>query len=103
MEQVLEQFVEEWRGGDRERAKALARDYVEAHREGLAKVLEPLSLDDIVQLIDSYRAVGQWKDVVIADMWLIANYEPQTINGSVRLGGGIVEAVTKAMNSGEPL
>lgn len=101
----LEAFVEEWARGDRSKAREMARAYVNAHREGLAPVLERLSLVDIVKLIDGYREYGQWDNVAVAEMWLLVNYEPQKINGAVSIGGGqaLIEAVADAMNRGEAL
>ena len=79
-------FDKLWKEGNRDEAKDVARRYINDHRHQLAPILESMSLEDIVQMIDSYRAAGKEEDRIIADMWLITQYEPRRIQGAVHLG-----------------
>lgn len=102
MDPVLEEFVAKWASGkdNREAAKAVAVAYIEANRAALASVLEPMSLEDIVRLIDAYREVGgREADIAIAECWLLTEYEPQHISGEIQFG--IADAVVDAINRGE--
>ena len=85
----LDAFIREWNSGPRDRitAKAIARAYVEKYRANLAPVLEQYSREDLVGLVTEYRASGRESDRVIADMWLLTQYEPQDIRSVFNLGG----------------
>jgi hypothetical protein len=83
VEPELVQFDHEWKHGDRGVARGLARAYIGRRRSELAPALEPYSLEDLVQLIDAYRAAGREDDRIIADMWLLTNYDPQRITGTI--------------------
>ncbi len=84
----LQRFDREWRTGNRDRARQMARNYVASHREEIAPVLQPLTLAEIVVLVGEYRARGLETDRIIADMWLLTEYPPQHITGTVSLGAG---------------
>lgn len=104
MDPILEEFQAKWvlgKGPSRDEAKRIAIGYTEAHKAALAPVLEPLSLEDIVHLIDAYREVGgREEDIAIAECWLLSEYEPQNISGAIQLGG-LAEAAIEAINRGE--
>lgn len=87
MDRDIQGFVDEWRHGDRSLAKAMAKEYVEAHRAQIAPLLEPRIREEIVAMIDGARLEGRDADVAIAEMWLLTEYEPQRISGSLNLGG----------------
>lgn len=94
-------FDREWREGDRERATEMAREYIDEHREALAPLLEPMSLEDVVSLIDQYRKVGREEDRIVADMWLLVNYPPQNISGTFHLGGKPAVDAAEAIIAGD--
>lgn len=85
LNQDLVRFDWEWKNGDREVARSLAKEYVEAHYHEL-KILENWTLEDIVKAIDLFREQGREEDRIAADAWLLAKYEPQKINGEIRIG-----------------
>lgn len=104
MNQDLERFEHEWHHGDRGLARDLAKEYVAAH-PAVVESLAAYTLEDIVRLIDQYRELGRESDRIVADMYLLATYPPQMVAGAVAIGGGsaLVEAVNKALVSGDPL
>ena len=92
-------FVDEWKSGDRTKARELAREYVDKHSARLAPLLEPLHRDDIVKLIDAYREHERHVDVAVAEMWLLTKYDPQKISGVLGVGGGpAVRAVEELLH-----
>ncbi len=79
-------FDKEWRTGDREKAKLLARAYVADNRERLASSLASLARGELVALVSEYRKAGKDTERIIVDMWLISEYEPQKITGKINIG-----------------
>jgi len=94
MEHEIAAFEREWRTGDRAKAKQMARAYVETHRPALTRQLASYTREDLVGLIEQYRATGCAEDRIIADMWLLSEYDPQQISGDLNLG-----AVAAAMQA----
>ena len=82
---MIEAFDKEWRHGDRNKAKGMAVAYVNAHREELARALGRLSLVELVHLVSDLRSQGKDRARVIVDMWLLNEFEPQKIGGSVNV------------------
>lgn len=94
MEQALSDFNEEWRSGDRAKARTMAEEYVAANREALdatirdavreyreAHLDDPVTLEDMVRLVSAYRAQGDETSRTLVDMALLAKFEPQVITG----------------------
>lgn len=97
----LARFVAEWKSGRRDEARAIARAYIDAHRAELAPQLEPYSLDDLVRLVSAYRQAGREEDRIVADMWLLTEYEPQRITGTIHMGGSAaIEAAEAIIREG---
>lgn len=88
---ALAMFEHEWMRGDRDLARQMADEYIGRHYEQIAPFLEPLTIPELVDLIDRYRDEGVERegDRIIADMWLLSRYEPQRIVGAfdIRLPG----------------
>ena len=87
MEAQVVAFDRAWCTGYREDARALAIDYVATHRAQLEKTLGGKTLEDLVKLVDGYRAAGRENERAIVDMWLLVEYQPQRIVGELRMGG----------------
>lgn len=85
-EATPEKFVKAWENREtRDTARAIADEYIAAHPE-MADRFGGLDLKQLVDEVSFYRSVGREKDRILADMWLLSNYEPQRIGG-----GGTVE------------
>ena len=98
MNAAIEAFDNEWKTGDRAKAKEMAREYVEANRDNLmaniqaavrtvreARLDDSPSIVDLVDLVSAYRAAGFEEDRILVDMVLLADYQPQRITGAVTL------------------
>lgn len=83
----LVKFNELWATKQRMAAKSLAIDYVLDNKQ-LFQRFESLTLEQLVEFIDSVRAVGNVQEQTLADMWLLTQYEPQNIVGTVNIGTG---------------
>lgn len=105
MSEELQAFEHEWRNGDRDVARGMARAYVAANRERLSPELSRYDLPGLVRLVEAYRDAGREDDRIITDMWLLSEYEPQRVVGAISIGGAaaIVDAVVTAMNRGESI
>lgn len=101
---ALLQFDYEWREGDRDKAREIAKDYINANRLRLTKVFSGYTLEDLVREVDALRAAGRHSDRIIVDMWLLAEYQPQDISGELRIGRTelIVAAAEAIMRGEEP-
>lgn len=86
MEREIAAFESEWRTGDRAKAKQMARAYVTRHRPALIQQLASCTREDLVELIEQYRAAGRAEDRIVADIWLLSEYDPQQISGDLNLG-----------------
>ena len=73
-------FDEEWRVGDREKAREMAREFI-AGAPDVRAALERYTRDELVHLVEEYRRVNSWADEKIVEMWLLSEYEPQHITG----------------------
>lgn len=82
----VEEFEHEWREGDREVARTMARDYF-ADKAELVKILKPKTLEQLVAMVDAYRAAGDEENRIITDMWLLSEFSPQIIGGQLSVGG----------------
>ena len=86
MNREVELFEEEWQHGDRAVAKQMAKDYVEKNRAELEPILSRFTLEGLVDLVTAYRNAGRHEDRIITDMWLLSEYKPQNITGSLQVG-----------------
>jgi len=111
----LEAFSNEWKTGDRTKAKEMAREYVDAHRQQLAlgiiaavkelrkaRLDDPPSLADLVDVVSVYRATGREDDRIAVDMWLLSEVPQQHITGSIAIKADspFLEAVTNHLKGG---
>jgi hypothetical protein len=92
----VERFENEWHHGDRTVAKQMAKDYVVAHREELEPILSRFTLEGLVDLVTAYRNAGREEDRIITDMWLLSEYKPQNITGSIQMGAVQMEQIVQA-------
>lgn len=101
---VLLQFDYEWREGDRDKARDIAKEYINANRQRLTRVFGSYTLEDLVREVDALREAGRHSDRIIVDMWLLAEYQPQDISGELRIGRTelIVAAAEAIMRGEEP-
>lgn len=83
---AIEEFVHEWRNGDRVKAREMARAYVHANRNALAHY-QRMTRDELVQRCTDLRASGDVREIPVIEMWLLSEYEPQRISGRIRPGG----------------
>lgn len=81
MDMILARFEHEWTRGDRDVARSIAHDYIKSAHPRLRELLRQYSLEGIVRLVDAYRIAGKDEDRIIAEMWLLVEYPPQTITG----------------------
>ena len=91
-----EEFQQEWVSGDREKARAMASEYVSAH----ALELEPwrsASIEETVALVTHFRNAGEEQSRIIADMALLAWHAPQQITGTALIGGAAAVAMAEAI------
>ena len=86
MKQALAEFHRTWKSGDHEGARVQARAYVARHRAELEPILAPLTLVELVDLVVAYRNAGREEDRIVTDMWLLSEYAPQNITGSLIIG-----------------
>jgi hypothetical protein len=85
MEPELQAFVDAWANREtRDQAVALAEAYVLAHPE-LEHRFGHLSLEEMVGEVSHYRSAGRTADMVKAEMWLKAYFEPQHIGGTGKM------------------
>lgn len=113
MQAEIDAFNHEWRHGDRKRAKALATEYVAAHREEIMPALRAAvrtyreahldddpSITDLVGLVDAFRASGDEASRTLIDMLLQADYQPQVITGAGSLTARFRPIVEEAAANG---
>lgn len=79
----LARFEAEWHRGDRNRARQLAVEYIDAYEAALAPLLAEYDLPGLVRLVETYRASGQENNRVLTEMWILARCEPQRIVGQL--------------------
>lgn len=87
MDPVVKRFDEEWRYGDRDLAKKLAKEFIKARHAALAPALANLTVFDLVELIEFYRSEGDEENRIIADMWLLAA-SPRAVDGPIKITEG---------------
>lgn len=83
MNPELQAFKDEWEAGNRWNAVQKAHAYVELHRGEIAPHLERYTREELVDLVSAYRNAGREEDRIVADMWLLTEYDPQRISGIV--------------------
>ena len=65
-------FEHEWREGDRDEARRIAKDYIERHADEV-KILGYMSQEGIVKLVEDYKAAGDLVNELVAKMWIVAH------------------------------
>lgn len=101
-DEALLQFDYEWREGDRTKAKQIAKDYINSRRVELTAIFSKYSLEDLVRECEALRIAGRISDRIIVDMWLMSEYEPQNITGTLTIGSADVAiAAAEAILRGE--
>ena len=103
-------FQFEWERGSRERAREVAVEFCGLIPAELRAYLERYSREGLVTLIDGYRdamardpgnAFEYEESRVVADMWLLANYDPQNIVGEIGINmGDVLRAASDAIERG---
>lgn len=68
----LARFDWEWRNGERKRAIGLAREYIARNFADVSQHLAGKTRDELVAMVDAYRADGRAEDVIVIDMWIHA-------------------------------
>lgn len=86
-------FDNEWKNGDRVAAKAMAKEYVAAHKGELEPILSKFTVEGLVDLVTAYRNAGREEDRIVTDMWLLSEYEPQNISGRLLVGTEQMEQI----------
>lgn len=76
----------EWKTGDRAVARAMAMAYSGAHPEMRAKY-GGLDIPQLVALVDQARERGDEDERISLDVWLLAEFQPQVIGGSIDISG----------------
>jgi len=81
---MYDDFDREWKEGDRAKAKAIAQKYVNTDPafSMLTSMLEGLTIEELVALIDRKRTASDEDGRRRVDMYLLVNREPQRIVGS---------------------
>lgn len=101
---VIRQHLQLWaRLPTREQATDLAKQFVQDHSGDLF-VFNRYTLAEMVNLVESYRAAGRRRESVLANMWILANYEPQDIVGTFDLQGiyvSMAKQIVKAKSEGQ--
>lgn len=78
----LEAFENEWRNGDRAKAKEMAKRLTHADGGAILAKYQALSLEQCVALIDQARERGDEEQRIEIDAYLLSEHEPQQIGGS---------------------
>ena len=86
MKQAIAVFEKEWREGDRSMAKEMAKAYVADNRTTMGAAFDGLTRDDLVALVTQYRDDGTDEKRLLVDMWLLSEFAPQQITGSIQIG-----------------
>lgn len=87
MKKALEAFELEWRTGDREKAKQMAIDVVNANRAAFEKEFAGLDIPQLVTLLDIARLRGDAFQRNKIDAWLLTEFKPQKIGGTANING----------------
>lgn len=104
MDSDLVLFDYEWREGDRVKAKEIAIAYVNRRRDELARIFGNYSRDDLVGQVEALRNEKRHADRIIVDMWLLSEYEPQQIIGTLNINGKqLADALGEAFERGEKI
>lgn len=69
-------------GGRDEKARDLAREYVESNRDKFIDI-ENMTLDECVAAVDALRAAGLETQQWLVETWLLATVPKQYIGGSI--------------------
>ena len=78
MDKDLDAYDREWREGDRKQAVVMAEAYVSAHPEEFA-LFPNLTIPALVSMVDAFREVDDFENVLRVEVWLKAEFEPQVI------------------------
>lgn len=87
MDEALIAFDREWKTGDRAVAKTMAKQYVQLNASTLIPRFGAFDIPALVNLVGHYRSQGDEANRILVDMWLLSEFEPQHIGGTIRVGG----------------
>lgn len=90
------EFDQEWQSGDRDRAREMAREYVQAHASMLGPMLTA-TIEELVAMVTICRRNGDEENRIIADMVLQVVHGPQDITGTANIGGAAAVALAEAI------
>ena len=67
-------------------AKEMAKAYVADNRPAMSAAFDGLTRDDLVGLVSQYREDGTDEKRLLVDIWLLAEFAPQQITGTIQIG-----------------
>lgn len=85
LDEDILRFDYEWREGDREKAKEIAKNYVNTHRDFLEPIFMQYTREMLVVEVEALRRFKRLSDRIVVDMWLLSEYEPQQITGEINV------------------
>lgn len=83
LDEDILQFDYEWREGDRDKAREIAKRYINTHREFLEPILMQYTREMLVAEVSTLRRFKRLSDRIVVDMWLMSEYKPQQITGEI--------------------
>lgn len=102
LDEDILQFDYEWREGSRDKAREIAKAYVNKHREFLEPVLMQYTREMLVYEVEALRRFKRLSDRIVVDMWLLSEYEPVEIVGKINVTlpqpASLLEALNKHGN-----
>jgi hypothetical protein len=83
MNKALKDFDHEWKTGDRNKAKKLAQEYVDANADELTAKYAQFGIPELVPMVDAARDAKDEATVVEIDMWLLTKHPQQHVTGKM--------------------
>ncbi len=99
--ELLEEYDNAWNHKtrkSRERAKAIAATWVAANQDFLFQYLGDKSRSELVLMVDGYRHIGNEKDRIAVDMWLMVHHDPHPVVGVLKIDpASVVRAAAEVL------
>lgn len=89
MKKEIEEFDRLWKGRDHAKARKLAHDYVKDNRKALTAKYGDKSREEVIDMVAAARLEGREEERLEADMWLLAEFKPVAVVGSINLTGDV--------------
>lgn len=77
--------------------RAVAKEYVDANRDWLSPVLDKLTEQELVRLVDIRRDEGLPMEALAVEAWVLTHYEPRRVVGQMHVGI-TAKAIEAALN-----